>query len=186
MTRALLLVPAALALLTACAVSPPEAPPAGTPEPAEAPAPEAEAEAVAEAPAAAPALPGGDAVDGLLGDWVGERLVFGGKVAPDEVAQTFHMRFEADVFHIGGAAGYSRKAYRYAADADTEPPSMTVMAADGQFADIPAEAIFQLDGDALKVVMPNRPGLERPAAFESPEGSPWALFEMKRTDLTTP
>ena len=65
-------------------------------------------------------------------------------------------------------------------DPTRKPKTIDVTALEGPYKGKTVGGIYQLDGDALKMCIPNEPGKDRPKEFASKEGSDVALFTLKR------
>ena len=70
--------------------------------------------------------------------------------------------------------------YAFKLDVKKKPRAMDVGALDGPFKGKVVPAIYELDGNDLKICIPIREGRKRPSEFESFEGFHLGLFVLKR------
>jgi RNA polymerase sigma factor (sigma-70 family) len=87
--------------------------------------------------------------------------------------------FEKERFSLVGPAG--KREFRFKLDPAKKPKAIDLAALDGEFKDKSARAIYHLEGDSLRLCMPNEITDNRPTEFVSKEGSKLLLMTLKRS-----
>jgi uncharacterized protein (TIGR03067 family) len=174
----------------------PQAPAPAPPAPAPpAPAPPAK-DGAANAPAPPPAVPAPPAPkdeaagaakdqDQLQGTWQVVEFVQDGFTTPAEAAQEIKMTFKGDRMSLVGPEGkggisIGKREFSYKLDPAQKPKILEVSPLDGPFKGKMAPAIYELNGDELKICMPNADVKTPPAELKSTKGSKVGLFVLKR------
>jgi uncharacterized protein (TIGR03067 family) len=116
----------------------------------------------------------------LVGEWLAEKGVAGGKELPmPEGGVGFN--FNADGTMLMWEGKRTPKALRYTADPKKDPPEFDVLPADGKPERGIFVGIYKVEGDRLTVCVATGPqGTARPTKFESPDGSEHRLVVFKR------
>jgi uncharacterized protein (TIGR03067 family) len=115
----------------------------------------------------------------IVGEWIGEKAVRGGKERPvPEGGITFN--FAADgKLTVKEGAREPKDGATYKVDAKKSPAEIDIIPPVGK--DEPTiQGIFKIDGDTLTICITGGQGGERPTKFESPEGSRTMLMILKR------
>jgi len=112
----------------------------------------------------------------IVGEWIGEKLVGGGKEQPVP-AERIVFTFTADGrFEVKGGANERPTVATYKIDTKKSPVEIDLDA--GVRGAMPG--IFKIDGDTLTICVSGGKDGERPTKFESPEGSGSILATFKR------
>ena len=118
----------------------------------------------------APALKGKPVADSLLGDWVMDRAIIGGRPSAAPPAP-IRYRFGVDgQWFIDTGAGERRE--RYAADPAAKPAATIDLGG--------RRGIYKIDGGKLTICIARFKDALRPTAFESPGGSDYAVYYFTR------
>jgi RNA polymerase sigma-70 factor (ECF subfamily) len=120
-----------------------------------------------------------DDLDRLQGTWEVTEVVFDGK--PVDGFQDASAVFDKDKMSLIGQGG--KKEYRIKLDPSKKPRAIDLTSLDGEF-EGSNPAIYQLDGDTLKLCMFNEPGnKKRPTEVASNEGSKLLLMTFQKNPL---
>jgi uncharacterized protein (TIGR03067 family) len=123
--------------------------------------------------------PAGKDPPSIVGEWVGEKAVAGGKEKPvPEGGITF--TFAADG-KLTVKEGPREKADTgsYKIDPQKSPAELDIIPPEDK-KEGPIQGIYKLDGDTLTICFGRGTGGGRPTKFESPEGSETILMTLKR------
>jgi uncharacterized protein (TIGR03067 family) len=112
----------------------------------------------------------------LEGEWAAEKLVDGGRERDRPIRFTFGPDGKFAV-----REGNREKAEEgsYKADPGKDPAEVDIMPPEGRTAP-PILGIYKLDGDTLTLCVVKGGKADRPARFESPDGSRVMLITLKR------
>lgn len=124
--------------------------------------------------APAPKVPPRAEAGKIEGDWVVEKYVEGGKENPKR--KGMHLSADEDEIAVREEAGAT---VSYTLDPEADPPGIDLVAAAvarGGY----IRGIYKVDGDTLTLCFPKGGKGERPARFESPDGSEVVLMTLKR------
>jgi uncharacterized protein (TIGR03067 family) len=116
---------------------------------------------------------------GLIGEWVVQDVIRGGKAAPAELPEELVIAFKADgkyevrVKGVGGKEGtYTTAAGKDVSEIDMNPGTPET-----------APGLFKFEKDKLILCIDDGgKGATRPAGFESPAGSRVMLMTLKRVE----
>jgi uncharacterized protein (TIGR03067 family) len=111
----------------------------------------------------------------LKGTWQVQTMTLGGRPAPANETANKKLTFDGSKLTLHDAD--HQEEAEVILDAGKKPPTITIDPKNGK--EKPAEGIYQLEGDSLKMCF-NPPGQGRPKEFASPEGSQTALVVLKR------
>lgn len=113
----------------------------------------------------------------IVGEWVGEKAVRGGKETPvPEGGITFTFTTEGKMMVSQGGKA-SQEAIAYKVDLKKKPAEIS-MEAPGDKGTI--KGIFKIEGDTLTLCIAQGKDGEQPTKFESGEGSKTMLMTLKR------
>jgi uncharacterized protein (TIGR03067 family) len=116
----------------------------------------------------------------LVGEWVAEQVVMGGKEVPAGAGlDGLRMTFAADGTTTVRITGQKPEAGTYTADPKKNPAEIDLLPAAGK-AEPPGLGVYKLDGDTLVLCVATGNGAERPKRVESPGGSQALLITLKR------
>ncbi len=118
--------------------------------------------------------------DQILGTWQVSSMELGGNPAPEDATKEVRFEFTADKMILSGMRGPEKREYTYKLDPTTKPKAIDTSPLDGPFKGKTGPAIYELDGDTLKLCIPNKETKDRPSEFKSPKGSQLGLFVLKR------
>jgi uncharacterized protein (TIGR03067 family) len=107
------------------------------------------------------------------GDWVAESYILGGKESEREKGRVFRFA-DGKITMVG-----RREDVEYKLDPKADPPHIDLIPIGKEKAD-PILGIYKLDGDTLVICFPKGGKADRPAKFESPDGSQIVLLKLKR------
>ena len=116
----------------------------------------------------------------LQGTWQITELIGNGKKFPEEGTKGMKITFTGDKMKIVRSAEDEGRSFTFKVDPTKKPKAIDTTAQDGNFKGETVQGIYELDGDTLKLCLPNRPGADRPAKLESTEGSNLGLLTLKR------
>jgi len=117
--------------------------------------------------------------ESIVGEWVGESMVRGGKVRPvPEGGITFNFTADGKLLISEGANG-ERQVGTYKADSKKSPAEFD-LTPPAEKSDKPVLGIYKLDGDTLTLCVSDDDGAARPTRFESPDGTRVMLLTLKR------
>jgi uncharacterized protein (TIGR03067 family) len=118
----------------------------------------------------------GDA-DKLQGKWDVTKVLVGG-VATENL-KGVQAVFDKDKMSLVGEDG--KREFKIKLDPSKKPKAIDLTALDGDCKDKTNPAIYQLEGDTLKLCLVNDPGNnKRPTEFSSPEGTSVLVMTFKR------
>lgn len=122
--------------------------------------------------------------DKLQGTWEAAEGVSNGKAIPKDLVKGFKVVFSGEkmsIFPVDGD-GKQAKEHTFKLDPGKKPKAMDATRLDGASKGKMAKAIYELDGDTLKLCLPSRLDLdhERPTEFAAPEKSRLVLLTLKR------
>lgn len=115
----------------------------------------------------------------LDGTWAIQSVEVGGTKFPDEALKNFPGPLTIKGGKWTLKAGEQQQTGTFTADAGKKPAQMDVKPTDGPNAGKTLPAIYQLDGDTLKVCYAP-PEKERPTAFDTKDKPGYALIVYKR------
>ena len=118
--------------------------------------------------------------DKIQGTWEAVEMTIDGRPIPAEEVKEIQIVFTPDKMQLVGKAGIGKREYTYKIDPDTKPKSLDTTPLDGPFKGKTGPAIYELDGDNLKLCIPNKETKDRPADFKAEQGSNLGLFILKR------
>ena len=113
------------------------------------------------------------------GTWVAASVEVGGKKIPDEELKKAPGRLTLKGGKWTLKAGGREQSGTFTVDAAKKPKQMDIKPGDGPNAGKTIQAIYQLDGDTMKVCYAP-PGKDRPTAFETKDKAGYALIVYKR------
>jgi uncharacterized protein (TIGR03067 family) len=116
----------------------------------------------------------------IQGTWKVVEVVFKGQTIPEEQSKEMRFVFTEDKMTIMGFPGRDKREYTYSLDPAATPRAIDPLALDGPFKDKKRPAIYELDGDSLKVCIPSKETKDRPTEFKSPRDSNLGLFVLRR------
>jgi uncharacterized protein (TIGR03067 family) len=119
----------------------------------------------------------GDVAKHLFGTWQLTRGVVGGNPLPEEVVKKLRLELTEGKYNLTGAESPDRGTWKL--HPDTKPPGMDVKGTDGPNKGKTFLAIFELDGDRMKICY-DLSGQSRPTTFESKEKTLLFLAEYQR------
>ena len=115
----------------------------------------------------------------LDGTWAVRSVEVGGMKFPDEALKNFPGPLTIKGGKWTLKVGEQQQTGAFTADAGKKPAQMDVKPADGPNAGKTLQAIYQMDGDALKVCYAP-PGQDRPTAFDTKDKPGYALIVYQR------
>jgi uncharacterized protein (TIGR03067 family) len=126
-----------------------------------------------------PAAGGGDDKDGdtLEGTWLPSAAEVGGKEFPDEVRKTIKLVVKDDKYTVTVGKGVDKGTLKR--NPAAKPKEMDVTGTDGPNKGKTILAIYERDGDTLRVCY-DLSGKGRPAEFKTKEGTQLFLVTYKR------
>jgi uncharacterized protein (TIGR03067 family) len=110
-------------------------------------------------------------------------MEYDGNAPPEGYLKSLQFVFSDDkmVFTSTPPNGPTNKSeFSYKLDPTTKPKSLDVSPVDGPDKGKFGAAIYDLDGDTLKLCLPRGATKERPTEFRSPQGSQHGYFVLKR------
>jgi RNA polymerase sigma-70 factor (ECF subfamily) len=119
----------------------------------------------------------------LQGTWEVTDAEMGGKAVPVDQAPLTKIRFSGDkmILIFGGSITKKQDTTaRFTLDPSKNPKTIDFVVLEGEHKDKMGLGIYHLDGDRLRLVVPNVANTERPTEFSAPEGSNLIFFSMKR------
>ena len=117
---------------------------------------------------------------GLQGTWEVTEFIMNGNSVSEDDRKDLRFVFEGDVMKLTGPGGIGKREYKYQLDPLSTPKSIDTIPQDGPFQGKSGPAIYELQGDVLKLCIPNKETSVRPKEFHSPQGSNLGLFVLKR------
>ena len=118
-------------------------------------------------------------LEALQGTWTAAVVERDGQKAPEEVVKNFKVVFTCDKMIIN--PDNDNRSSRFKLDSSKNPKAMDNTPEQGPKKGVSLPAIYELDGDTLKVCFDNA-GVsdKRPTEFKTTPGSGLALFVLKR------
>jgi uncharacterized protein (TIGR03067 family) len=115
--------------------------------------------------------------DKLEGSWAATAMERGGQPAPPELVKGLKLTFKGDKVTLL-MEGENKEA-TYKADSTKKPATLDITPTDGPEKGKTMKGIFVIEGDTLKIAMPEGEG-ERPTEFVTKSGSSTTLVTLKR------
>jgi uncharacterized protein (TIGR03067 family) len=116
----------------------------------------------------------------IQGTWEVVEFVVNGQAIPEEQSKEMRFVFTEDKMTLMGSPGRDKREYTYTLDPAVTPRAIDTSPLDGPFKGKKGPAIYELDGDTLKLCIPNKETKDRPTEFKSPKGSTIGLFVLRR------
>ena len=111
------------------------------------------------------------------GTWVGSKAELSGKPYPEELTRTIRITVEKGKYKVAHSGTVEEGTFKL--DPSTKPKSLDMTGTNGQNKGKQLLAIYELDGDTLKVCY-DLSGKNRPKEFKTTEGSELYLVTYKR------
>jgi uncharacterized protein (TIGR03067 family) len=118
--------------------------------------------------------------DKIQGTWEVVEFIANGTTIPDEVRSKIKVIIKDDKMELTGTGGTDRREYVIKLDPTKKPKEIDAVAKFDPYKEKTVPGIYNLDGDLLKLCMPNGPTLERPSEFKAPAGSKLGYMVLKR------
>jgi uncharacterized protein (TIGR03067 family) len=115
--------------------------------------------------------------DGMQGTWLVAAAELGGKPFPDEVRKSIKLTLKDDTYTVTVGKNPDRGTVKL--DPSAKPKAMDVTGTDGPNKGKTIPAIYELDGDTLKICY-DLSGKSRPTEFKTAEGTQMFLVTYKR------
>lgn len=115
--------------------------------------------------------------DSLDGTWVPSAAELGGKAFPDEVRKTIKLVIDADKYTVSVGGAPDKGTVKL--NPKSTPKGMDITGTDGPNKGKTIQAIYERDGDTLKVCY-DLSGKARPTEFKTKEGTQLFLVTYKR------
>jgi uncharacterized protein (TIGR03067 family) len=125
-----------------------------------------------------PGSPPKKAPDILKGKWSLTDMTVNGESVPAKERRKFSIIFNGPSMTVSGFNG--KKEFTYSLDSSTAPKSIDALALNGNFKGKTAPGIYDLQGDTLRLCLPNDDVGERPTDFTAEQGSNRALLILVR------
>jgi uncharacterized protein (TIGR03067 family) len=116
----------------------------------------------------------------IQGTWEVVEFVVNGQSIPEEQSKEIRFVFTEDKMALMGSPGRDKREYTYTLDPAATPRAIDTSPLDGTFKGKKGPAIYELDGDSLKLCIPNKETKDRPTEFKSPKDSNLGLFVLRR------
>jgi uncharacterized protein (TIGR03067 family) len=122
----------------------------------------------------------------LKGDWKIVQMEKGGQMAPKAVTQNITVSFEAGKMILDGVPGgpegarLERLEFLLTVDPTKSPKHFDTTPQSGRFRNQVQPGIYELDGDNLKLGIPNQPTSERPTELKSVGGTQLVVMTLQR------
>ena len=138
----------------------------------------------------AAALRGEDAqkdLDKLQGTWDVTSMERNGKAAPKDFVEKITVTFKGDKMVMDGPLATAKgeepvkPEFTVKLDPSKKPNALDTTALNGKFKGKTQLGIYKLEGDELKICLPNQEAKERPSDFKSPEGSDLVVMILKKS-----
>ena len=114
----------------------------------------------------------------LKGSWTATALEFGGQKAPEADVKQSKIIFDGEKVTL--VDGDKKKPATLKLDPSKKPATMDITHTEGPEKGKVTKAIYQLDGDTLKIAMGLDEKSTRPTAFATKKDAPVALMVFKR------
>jgi uncharacterized protein (TIGR03067 family) len=111
------------------------------------------------------------------GTWLGSKAELSGKPFPEELTRTIRITVEKGTYKVAHSGIVEEGTFKL--DSSTRPKSLDMTGTNGQNKGKQLLAIYELDGDNLKVCY-DLTGKNRPKEFKTTEGSQQYLVIYKR------
>lgn len=131
----------------------------------------------------APDARGGDTKkdqDKMQGAWQVVEFIADGKTIPEDIRSKLVVVIKDDRIELTGFGGVDKRELAFKLDPTKKPKAMDVTPQDGPYKGKTNPAIYDFDGDSLKLCMSNRPTTERPTEFKAEAGSNLGLLVLRR------
>ncbi len=117
----------------------------------------------------------------IEGTWVGVSAEKGGKKLPEELVKkvALTVTFAKGKYEVT-MAGKTHEKVAYKVKPGKRVNTIDIVASEGMFKGEVQPGIYKVEGDTLTMASAGKPGQERPAEFESKEGSEVELTVFKR------
>lgn len=116
----------------------------------------------------------------LQGTWDVVSLTVNGKDVPADELKGLQVVLTKTTMALTSPDKDKRREFTLRVDAAKKPAHFDTVALDGPFKGQTNPGIYQLDGDDLKLCVPNDKTDQRPKEFSSPEGKKLVLLLLKR------
>src|SRR5262249_40916139 len=126
-------------------------------------------------------------LDKLQGTWMATAMVHNGKAAPKEIVEKVSLTFNGDKVEFDGPMASAKgekptkPEFKFKLYSSKKPKSIDMLALAGKFKGQTQLGIYELDGDELKLCLPNQEGKVRPSEFQSLERSDLVVISLKRS-----
>ena len=120
--------------------------------------------------------------DKLQGTWQATEGMSEGKPVPKEQLQGIKLVFSGEQMSLFPPDGKGKKTveYTFRVDPGKKPKAIDLIRREGGSKGKIARAIYELDGDTLKLCLTNRLDRDRPTEFAAPEKAGLTLLTLKR------
>lgn len=115
--------------------------------------------------------------DALNGTWLPQKVELGGLGIPEEIRKSIKLVVKDNKYTVTTASGVDQGTVKI--DATAKPKTMDITGVEGPNKDKTFLAIWELDGDTLRVCY-DLTGKGRPTEFKSPENSQLFLVTYQR------
>jgi uncharacterized protein (TIGR03067 family) len=116
----------------------------------------------------------------LQGTWEVSEMIVNGKLVPKERREGVKVVFSGDKMSLVPTKGEEKKEFTIKIDPAKTPKTIDTTALDGTYKGQTNPGIYQLDGDTLKLCLPNKTTKDRPKEFASAEDSYLAVMTLKK------
>ncbi len=126
-------------------------------------------------------------LDMLQGTWTLTAMEMNGEAAPKDLMEKLTVTFNGDRMQIDGpmaaAAGEVpvKPAFAVKLNPSETPKTLDAIALNGKFQGKNLLGIYHLDGDQLRICLPNRDAKARPKEFKAPAGSDLGVMTLARS-----
>jgi uncharacterized protein (TIGR03067 family) len=118
--------------------------------------------------------------DKIQGTWEVIEFIADGTPVPDKIRSKLQVIFKDDKMQLTGLGGIDKREYVFKLDPTKKPKVIYAMPQFDPYKGQTLPAIYDIDGDKLKICMSNGVATEPPAEFNAPAGSKLALLVLKR------
>lgn len=122
-------------------------------------------------------------LDKLKGNWMLTALEMNGEKAPKDLTDRITVSFEGDKMKVTGVGGDQADAnpeFTIKLDPSKKPKALDATALNGRNKGKTDLGIYEVNGDELKLCMPNDEVKDRPKDFKSPQGANVVNMTLKR------
>ena len=117
----------------------------------------------------------------IQGAWEVSESIARGTALPDDIRKELRFAFKGDKLTVTGEMGTgSIREYSFKLDQTKSPKAIDTTALTGPHKGKTVPAIYELNGDILKICIPNEVTSERPNEFKAPKEKNQCLFVLKR------